>query len=59
MAPWQFSDDIHAAVLLAGRGGGGREAREPRGCAGWVGREVGAAVHMEGVSSVDVWWGIA
>lgn len=29
VAPWQFSDDIHAAVLLVG---------EPRGCAGWVGR---------------------
>ena len=37
MAPWQFSDDIHAAVLLVVGG------REPRGCAGWVGREVGAA----------------
>lgn len=50
MAPWQFSDDIHAAVPLVG---------EPRGCAGWVGREVGVAARVEGVSSVDVWWGIA
>lgn len=29
VAPWQFSDDIHAAVPLVG---------ESRGCAGWVGR---------------------